>query len=439
MNLNTSESLPPNFHVGNYIVDKIIGKGGIGSVYLAHHSILNYPAAIKVHEYFPKDESVGKAFLESASFLSQLHHPNIVQLYDYGFVNERAYMAMEYIDGNMLADLIPNHQTQEWTARILQLFVQLLSAVRYAHNSIFIFPSGQKKRGIIHGDIKPQNIFVSKNDNSLKLSDFMIPDVQRYLGSEEPIYVEFDNVAKENLDDDNPFGEAPPPAPLIDDGDTQDYGTPEYMPPEQWEGYLSETNDIFTLGATLYQSLTGLPPKSLLEGVTPKKVNPFLPKWVEFVILKAMEQKPEDRFQSVAEIEAIFLESIHRSPSNSGQIKELIMGDKLEIDMSDVANLKGQMFIGKFNKVVADLGDSGQHEMAEALKILKEAIMSSGHLNQEAKQEHIEVVNQIGEEASKPKPNKTLLKALGDGLLVALKNVPDVIKAIAAVAPYLPK
>ena len=441
MNTSMSETLPKNFRVGNYIIDKIIGKGGIGSVYLAHHGILNYPAAVKVHEYFPEDESVGRAFLESASFLSQLHHPNIIQLYDYGFVNDRGYMAMEYIDGNTLFDLIPNNQTQEWTARIIQLFVQLLSAVRYAHNSIFIKPNGQQRRGIIHGDIKPQNIFISKNDNSLKLADFMIPDVQRYLGSEEPIYIEFNDSAQ---DSNNPLNEpAPqPPRPVLDlddDPPTEDYGTPEYMPPEQWEGRLSETNDIFTLGATLYQSVTGLSPKSLLEGITPKKANPYLPKWVEFVILKAMERNPEDRFQSVAEIEAIFLESMHRTPSNSGYISELIMGDKLEIDMSDITNLKGQMFIGKFNKVVSDLGESGQHEMAEALKILKEAIMSSQHLTQDAKQEHIEVVNQIGEEASQPKPNKTPLTALGKGLLIALESVPDLIKAIAAVAQYLPK
>jgi serine/threonine protein kinase len=441
MNTNMSESLPRYFRVGNYIIDKIIGKGGIGSVYLAHHSILNYPAAVKVHEYFPEDESVGRAFLESASLLSQLHHPNIIQLYDYGFVNNRAYMVMEYIDGNTLFNLIPNNQTQEWTARIILLFVQLLSAVRYAHNSIFIEPNGQKRRGIIHGDIKPQNIFINKNDNSLKLADFMIPDVQRYLNREAPRYVGFDELAKEGTNKNNLYDESiqlTPPL-LLDDDATKDYGTPEYMPPEQVEGFLYETSDIFTLGATLYQLVTGLSPKSLLEGITPKKVNPFLPKWVEFVILRTMEQNPEDRFQSVAEIEAIFLESIHRMQSYSGNINELIMGDKLEIEISDITNPKGQMFIGKFNKVVADLGESRQYEIAEALKIIKEAIMSSQHLTQEAKQEYIEVVNQIGKEASKPKPNKTLLKALGEGLLLALKTVPDLIKAIAAVAPYLQK
>lgn len=432
-NLKISTALPKGFCVGNYIIEKTIGKGGIGSVYLAHHSILKYPAAIKVHEYFPKDESVGNAFLESASSLSQLHHPNIVQLFDYGFVDDHAYMVMEYIDGNILSDLIPSNQTQEWTARIIQYFVQLLSAVRYAHNCVFISRNDRKRRGIIHGDIKPQNIFISKNDNSLKLSDFMIPDVQKYLGSNEPIYPEFHST------DYPPTDYPQPPQPLIDDDDTESYGTPEYMPPEQRDGYLAETSDIFTLGATLYQAVTGLSPQSLSEGVTPKKANPYLPKWVEYVIIKSMEHNPIDRFQSVAEIEAIFLESIHRSPSNSGHISELIMGDKVEIDMSDITNLKGQMFIGKFNKVVANLGDSGQHEMAEALKVLKEAIMSSKNLSQDEKQEHIEVVNQIGDEASKPKPNKTLLKALGEGLLIALKAVPDLSKAIVAIEPFLPK
>lgn len=438
MDSNISTPLPKNYKVGNYVIDKIIGKGGIGSVYLAHHEILHYPTAVKVHEFFPNDENVGKAFLESANYLSQLHHPNIIQLYDYGFVDNKGYMAMEYIDGTTLFDLIPNNQTKEWTAWVIQLFVQLLSAIRYSHNILLFKHDGRQKRGVIHGDIKPHNIFVNKNDGILKLSDFMVPYIQVRVGGEGLLgnNADEDHLHKNIFFDDWGDDLYYEPSERLH---SRVFGTPEYMSPEQWEGKLSVVTDVFTIGGTLYQTLTGLPPKALYDGVTPRQVNPYLPKWVEFVVDKAMQKKPEDRFQSVAEIEAIFLESIHRTPSNYNVISELVIGDKVEIEIGDITNQQGQVFIGKFNQVISDLYASGKNETAEAIKVVKEAIMSSKHLSQEEKQEYIEVVNQIGGEASKPKPNKTLLKTLEKGLLVALQTVPDLIKAIAAIELFISK
>ena len=111
------------------------------------------------------------------------------------------------------------------------------------------------------------------------------------------------------------------------------------------------------------------------------------------------------------------------------------MGDQIRNQIGDISNISGQLFIGKFNTVIADLNRNGQTELAEALKTLEEAVMVSEVLPDEEKQEQIEVISHIGEEAAKPKPNKTLLKALGDGLMTTLRSVPDVAKAVAAVAP----
>src|SRR6266704_2221812 len=116
-------------------------------------------------------------------------------------------------------------------------------------------------------------------------------------------------------------------------------------------------------------------------------------------------------------------------------VKELVMGDQIRNQIGDISNISGQLFIGKFNTVIADLMSSGQTELAEALKTLEEAVIVSEVLLDDEKQEQVGVINHIGEEAAKPKPNKTLLKVLGDGLMTTLKSVPDVANAVAAVAP----
>ena len=125
----------------------------------------------------------------------------------------------------------------------------------------------------------------------------------------------------------------------------------------------------------------------------------------------------------------------HEESSLVFHVKELIMGDQIRNQIGDISNISGQLFIGKFNDVIADLNSNGQTELAEALKTLEEAVMASGVLLDGEKQEQVEVINHIGEEAAKPKPNKTILKVLGDGLMTTLRSVPDVAKAVTAVAP----
>lgn len=116
---------------------------------------------------------------------------------------------------------------------------------------------------------------------------------------------------------------------------------------------------------------------------------------------------------------------------------EITVGDKFVTGAN--INVGGIQNIGKFHDVVANLNTAGQAELADALAKLEEAVMGSQHLSDDKKRESAEVISSIGEEAAKPKPNKTLLKMLGDGLLATLKAIPDVAKAAAALAPLLAK
>ena len=107
------------------------------------------------------------------------------------------------------------------------------------------------------------------------------------------------------------------------------------------------------------------------------------------------------------------------------------------INVGDISNVSGQLIFGNFHDVVANLNASGQNELALTLTHLRESVNASKDLPDDKKQEQIEIIDQIGSEATKTRPNKTLLKALGDGLIAALKVIPDVAQAIAAAAPVL--
>ncbi len=370
---NSTTPLQTGTLIGNYTITEKIGEGGVGTVYKAHHNLLNQAVAIKVLEQFPQDPIISTTFLQAANYLSQLNHPNIVGLFDYGLLHEKAYMAMEFVEGTTLDKLIPKTPSEAWTRRTIFIFIQLLSALRYAHSCIYRNVGGAQVQGIIHGDIKPANILVNSESDVIKLTDFMIPDIQQYLTHDNfelkrllsPLGVPFTNAEKQNIID------------RIMPASTAWFGTPKYMPPEQWDGKVSIQADIFCLGATLYELLTGLPPMSLFKGIQPRHVNPFIPEWIEQFIVKSMKIEPTERYNSVAEIESFFRDNLKESNKSSFYVKELVMGDKIEFNNTGTVNNNGQLFIGKFNDVYANLNTAGQAELAEALKTLKEAIMAS--------------------------------------------------------------
>jgi eukaryotic-like serine/threonine-protein kinase len=414
--------LRPGTAIGNYIVLRRVGVGGIGAVYEARHKSLKQRVAIKVHDYFPEDKYVGAAFLQAANYLSQLSHPNIVHLHDFGFQYERAYQIIEYIEGGVsLKGNIPNQMTKHWLEHSYGYLLQILDAVNYAHNCQYLDTDGIIKQGIIHGDIKPQNILLDRMADVVKLTDFMIPDVQAFLGEKQG------------------------PRPI----QTGQLGTVGYMAPEQEANeQLTEQTDIFSLGATIYQVVTGHlphPAKIWNSERTAKKINPDVPSWLDHLIVKAMSFYPADRFQTVALMIRTFKENLTRGESSrviniQGNIQEVNMErDPIHIENSDFSNISGQIMIGNFNNVVAKLNAVGETELVDVLKTLKEAVLASKLVSEEKKEELIGSINQVGEEAAKPKPNKTLLKMLGDGLMATLKVIPDLASTVAAVSPMLIK
>ncbi len=269
--------------------------------------MLQHSVALKVHESFYSDENARYAFYQAANYLSQLSHPNIVSFRDYGFQRtvppvgrkyegvQVAYIVMEFIDGQSLADkVIRLSDGRDKVLTALRYFPQILSAMKYAHNCKFVDLDGAEKRGIFHGDIKPANILINRGE-MVKVTDFMVPDVQRVLTRVG--FSQFPGV-RDKI-----------PA-------TAAFGTPGYMPYEQkYGGIVTAQTDVFSLGVTLYETLTDqLPYEDIGPSVgdtvkRPISLNPHIPRWLSDLTIGAIHLDPKRRISSVAEFEAEFLQN----------------------------------------------------------------------------------------------------------------------------------
>ncbi len=257
----------------NYEIKSIIGEGGMGSVYLAEHTQMHRVVAIKVLlPQFMSRPEIRERFKNEASTLANLQHPNIVGLYDYLEDEAGMYLIMEYVEGEPLDDYIKNVTGPMPEVRVVPIIKEILSAVGHAH-----------KFNIVHRDIKPANIIVAKN-GSVKILDF---GIARIIGDGNK------NLTKTG---------------------TQ-MGTIFYMSPEQVEGKSADfRSDIYSLGVTFYQMLTGLNP---YEGLTteyevytkivqetlppPQDIYPGVPDYFSSILNKALAKSPDDRFQTCDE------------------------------------------------------------------------------------------------------------------------------------------
>jgi serine/threonine protein kinase len=257
----------------NYKIDSLIGKGGMGSVYLASHTQVNRKVAIKsLLPQFMANEEIKQRFKNEASTLAHLQHPNIVGLFDYVENEKGMFLVMEFVEGTPLDEFINNVTGPMPEKRAVPIMKEILTGFSYAH-----------LKGIVHRDIKPGNIIISKNDGA-KILDF---GIARLMGDGNH------NLTKTG---------------------TQ-MGTVFYMSPEQVQGKkLDHRSDIYSLGITFYQMLTGINPYSKLtteyevfsqivkeELPAPKDVYPGVPDYLASVIKKAMEKNPDNRFQSCDE------------------------------------------------------------------------------------------------------------------------------------------
>jgi len=251
---------------------ELIGRGGMGAVYKARQRQLNRFVALKIlPPGVGSEPAFAERFTREARALAQLNHPNIVTLYEFGETSGQFYFLMEFVDGVNLRQLLASSRVSPREA--LAIVPQICDALQFAHD-----------QGIVHRDIKPENILLDRRGR-VKVADF---------GLAKLVGVENDPRA------DGGIAVASPD--LTVSGKIM--GTPNYMAPEQVEHptEVDHRADIYALGVVFYQMLTGELPGKKIE-VPSKKVH--IDVRLDEVVLRALEKKPELRYQQVSEVKTM--------------------------------------------------------------------------------------------------------------------------------------
>jgi beta-lactam-binding protein with PASTA domain/tRNA A-37 threonylcarbamoyl transferase component Bud32 len=266
-----SDTLINTLFDGRYRILRKLGTGGMANVYLAEDEVLGRRVAIKIlNDRHAGDDQFVERFRREAKNAASLSHPNIVSIYDRGEAEGTYYIAMEYLDGRSLKELIvargpaPIHLAVDYTR-------QILAAIRFAH-----------RHGIVHRDIKPHNVLVD-GEGRLKVTDF--------------------GIARAGVSQMTEAGSI--------------IGTAQYLSPEQAKGApVDQTSDLYSVGVVLYELLTGEVPFS---GDTPVEIamkhlstvpeppsskRADIPRDLDMVVMRALGKDPSERYQSAEEMDA---------------------------------------------------------------------------------------------------------------------------------------
>jgi eukaryotic-like serine/threonine-protein kinase len=265
-----SDTLINTLFDGRYRIIRKLGAGGMANVYLAEDQELGRRVAIKIlNERHANDDQFVERFRREAKNAAGLSHPNIVSIYDRGEAEGTYYIAMEYLDGRSLKELIvgrgpaPVHVAIDYTRKILD-------ALRFAH-----------RNGIVHRDIKPHNVIVDA-EGRVKVTDF--------------------GIARAGTSQMTEVGSI--------------IGTAQYLSPEQAKGApVDQTSDLYSVGVVLYELLTGNVPFSgdspveiAMKHISaipepPSTIRPDIPEDLDLVVLRALAKTPEERYPSAEEMD----------------------------------------------------------------------------------------------------------------------------------------
>ncbi len=221
----SDHTLRPGQHVGEWLIEEPIGKGGFGTVYRAIHPIIGKRVAIKLIAWrYASDQEVIRRFVEEARAVNQIQHRNLIDIFSFGVLDDgRYYYVMEYLEGETLEAMLAGGRRLS-PAEACQLFDPIARALDAAH-----------AKGIAHRDLKPENIFIARE-----------PDGDRF-----PVLLDF-GIAKLLVPDPEVTQITATGVPI---------GTPTYMSPEQCRGReIDHRTDIYSLGVVLYRALVGHPP-----------------------------------------------------------------------------------------------------------------------------------------------------------------------------------
>ncbi len=288
--------------VDNYKIVEVRGKGGMGVVYKAIDLNLEKTVALKmIDPFYARNESFLKRFRTEAIALAKLENKNIVSVYALRETDNGLFMVMEYVEAKTVSEWLKEKGpfSVDTTIKIVR---QLLNAINHAH-----------RVGVIHRDIKPNNILLCE-DGAVKVMDFGLAKLIQEHGEQSTI--------------------------------TQTAGTLYYMSPEQIKGLkVDNRSDIYSIGMTIYEMLTGRTPfekgsgeyniqKQIIEGKieSPDKFNPGIPKALVKIIMKAIDKNPDKRFQDITSMlsELYQFETSEKSSEDKTRIisdREPIMND----------------------------------------------------------------------------------------------------------------
>lgn len=255
---------------GRYEIREIIGVGGMAVVYKAYDNIDDRIVAIKIlkDEYLTNEE-FKRRFKNESKAIAVLSHPNIVRVFNVSFGDRLQYIVMEYVDGITLKEYIEQQGVVNWKEAV-HFMGQILAALQHAHD-----------KGIVHQDIKPQNIMLLQ-DGTIKVTDFGIARFSRMDSK----------TTSENA-----------------------IGSVHYISPEQARGEMTDDKaDIYSVGVVMYEMLTGQLPFQSDSAVSvaimqlqqdpkrPREIVPTLPLGLEQITIRAMQKNPNDRYRSAAEM-----------------------------------------------------------------------------------------------------------------------------------------